>query len=137
MSAALSLSGDGQLILSGTDNYTGGTTVSGGTLYVTKSSALPDGSSLTVGAGGVFIFDPSASRPHNRLRSARSGRGGSRTGDFGTAGGRRNMLACRTPLAAADGRIDYWSAAIDRRFYLSRNELQSAKEFPILGKGKS
>ena len=57
--SALSLSGDGQLILSGTDNYTGGTMVSGGTLYVTNSSALADGTSLTVGAGGVFIFDPS------------------------------------------------------------------------------
>ena len=33
--------------------------VSGGTLYVTNSSALADGTSLTVGAGGVFIFDPS------------------------------------------------------------------------------
>ncbi len=60
VSAALSLSGDGQLILSGTDSYSGGTTVNGGTLYVTNSSALPDGTSLTVGAGGVFIFDPSA-----------------------------------------------------------------------------
>ena len=60
VSAALSLSGNGQLILSGTDSYTGGTTVTGGTLYVTNSSALPDGTSLTVGAGGILIFDPSA-----------------------------------------------------------------------------
>ena len=58
VSAALSLSGDGQLILSGTNDYTGRTTVYGGTLHVTNSSALPDGTSLAVGAGGVFIFDP-------------------------------------------------------------------------------
>ena len=38
--AALSLSGDGQLVLSGSDNYTGGTTVFGGTLYVTNSQRL-------------------------------------------------------------------------------------------------
>jgi len=59
VAAALSLSGNGQLILSGTNNYTGGTTVDGGTLYATNSSALPEGSSLTIGAGGTFIFDPS------------------------------------------------------------------------------
>ena len=51
--------GGGTLILSGTDSYTGGTTVAGGTLYVTKSPALAAGSSLTVGGGGTFIFDPS------------------------------------------------------------------------------
>ena len=60
VSAALSLSGDGQLILSGTDSYTGGTTVNDGTLYVTNSSALPDGTNLTIGPGGAFIFDPAA-----------------------------------------------------------------------------
>ena len=48
--AALSLSGDGQLVLSGSDNYTGGTTVFGGTLDVTNPSALADGSALTVGS---------------------------------------------------------------------------------------
>jgi autotransporter-associated beta strand protein len=57
--ASLSLSGEGQLILSGTDSYTGDTTVSSGTLCVTDSSALPEETSLTIGAGGVFIFDPS------------------------------------------------------------------------------
>ena len=57
-SAALSLSGDGQLILSGTDDYTGGTIVSGGTLCVANSGALPAGYALTIGAGGVVSFDP-------------------------------------------------------------------------------
>ena len=60
VAAALTLSGDGELILSGTSSYTGGTYVEGGTLYVTQSIALPDGTSLTVGADGIFIFDPSA-----------------------------------------------------------------------------
>jgi autotransporter-associated beta strand protein len=51
----------GTLILSGSNNsYLGGTTVDAGTLTVTNAAALPDGASLTVGAGGTFIFDPSA-----------------------------------------------------------------------------
>ena len=37
---ALSLTDAGTLILSGTNNYTGGTTVEAGTLYVTNPSAL-------------------------------------------------------------------------------------------------
>ncbi|MGA2257199.1 MAG: autotransporter-associated beta strand repeat-containing protein, partial [Thermoguttaceae bacterium] len=50
---------NGTLILSGADNYTGGTIVTAGTLIVASNAALPDGSSLTVGAGGTFVFDPS------------------------------------------------------------------------------
>ena len=58
---SLTLTGDGsgQLILSGTGSYMGGTIVEAGTLIVNTSSALPDGSSLTVGAGGTLIFDAS------------------------------------------------------------------------------
>ena len=58
-SASLTLDGPGKLVLSGANSYGGGTTVLVGTLTVTTSAALPDGTSLTVGAGGVFIFDPS------------------------------------------------------------------------------
>ena len=39
-SQALILSGSGSLTLSGNNNYGGGTTVNGGTLFVTASSAL-------------------------------------------------------------------------------------------------
>jgi len=53
--------GSGTLVLSGTNSYTGGTFVNEGTLAVTDSHALPDGQSLTVGAGGTLIFDPSFS----------------------------------------------------------------------------
>jgi autotransporter-associated beta strand protein len=52
--------GSGTLVLSGTDIYTGGTIVTAGTLIATNSNAIPHGTSLTVGAGGTFIFDPSA-----------------------------------------------------------------------------
>jgi autotransporter-associated beta strand protein len=50
---------NGELILSGTGSYGGPTTVDGGTMYLTSSTALPSGGALIVGAGGDFIFDPS------------------------------------------------------------------------------
>ena len=59
---ALLKTGSGALILSGADNaYTGGTYVDAGTLIVNNTGAIQDGLTLTVGAGGVFIFDPTAS----------------------------------------------------------------------------
>jgi len=51
--------GSGELVLSGSNTYTGGTLVAAGTLVATNSSALPNGTSLTVGAGAGFVFDPS------------------------------------------------------------------------------
>ena len=48
------------MILSGTDTYTGGTTVSTGTLLINAAGAFPGGTSLTVGAGGILIFNPSS-----------------------------------------------------------------------------
>jgi hypothetical protein len=55
----LTLTGNGELILSGTGNYLGPTAIDGGTMYLTNSTALPTGNALIVGAGGNFIFDPS------------------------------------------------------------------------------
>ncbi len=52
--AALTMSGGGELILSGDDNYGGGTIVSGGTLIAATAAALPNGSSLTVGNASVL-----------------------------------------------------------------------------------
>jgi len=61
-SGPLTMSGtNGTLILSGTGLYSGGTIVNAGTLVVKSSTALPDNQSLTVGAGGTLIFDPSFS----------------------------------------------------------------------------
>ena len=54
----LVLNGPGTLVLSGSNTYTGGTTVDAGTLAITTAGALRDGTSLTVAAGGTFVFDP-------------------------------------------------------------------------------
>ena len=59
-SGPLIKAGSGSLVLCGTDTYRGGTTVNAGTLELLSSSALPDGTSLTVGAGGTLIFNPAA-----------------------------------------------------------------------------
>ena len=50
--------GSGQLILSGSNSYGGGTNVKAGTMYVTNSSTIPGDKNLAVGAGGTLIFDP-------------------------------------------------------------------------------
>jgi autotransporter-associated beta strand protein len=46
--------GAGTLVLSGSDNYTGGTTVTGGRLIVTSPAGLASGSNLVVGNPGLF-----------------------------------------------------------------------------------
>ncbi len=53
---SLTLDGPGILILSGSNTYTGGTIVDGGTLEITGSNALPSGTALTVGAGAASLF---------------------------------------------------------------------------------
>ena len=59
LAKSLTLDGGGTLVLSGSDTYGGGTDVRTGTLYITNSNALPNGTNLTVAAGGTFIYDPS------------------------------------------------------------------------------
>ena len=57
---SLTEDGGGLLILSGTNSYSGGTTVDAGTLLVTDDPALPAGGELDSRGGGTLIFDPSA-----------------------------------------------------------------------------
>ena len=56
----LIVTGSGSVTLSAPNSYTGGTTVSTGTLLVDAATALPTGGSLAVGASGTFVFDPTA-----------------------------------------------------------------------------
>ena len=67
---SLTLAGSGSLILAGDDSFSGGTTVNGGVLYLTSNKSLPSGSSLSVGAGGTLIFDPSIAASPAGLGSA-------------------------------------------------------------------
>ena len=69
---SVTLNAAGTLILSGINSYTGGTNVEVGVLYVTNFSALPNGTDLTVGADGVFIFDPSAAGAQSLAVSPRA-----------------------------------------------------------------
>jgi autotransporter-associated beta strand protein len=52
----LTKQGSGKLVLSGENSYDGGTSVLAGTLIFGNASALPPGSNVTVGAGGVIVF---------------------------------------------------------------------------------
>ena len=54
-SQSLTLSGDGELILSGTDTYTGGTIISGGTLDFASGRALPSGLVTITGSGWLEL----------------------------------------------------------------------------------
>ncbi len=62
--------GTGSLTLSAANSYAGGTTVLAGTLLVTVAGALPDDSSLTVAAGGTFVFDPSITASNDTIASS-------------------------------------------------------------------
>ena len=68
---ALDKIGSGALVLSGTETYTGGTIVSDGTLIITDDSALPGDGSVTVGAGGTLIYDPTQQAAAQRRTSRR------------------------------------------------------------------
>jgi autotransporter-associated beta strand protein len=53
-SGSLKLNGGGTLTLTGTNGYSGGTVVDGGTMIVTNPAAIADGTSLTVGDAVAF-----------------------------------------------------------------------------------
>ena len=57
---ALALSGSGELTLSGTNTYFGGTTVSGGTLDIAVPSALSGSGLVTIAAGGRLVLGSGA-----------------------------------------------------------------------------
>ncbi len=63
----LTKTGSGVLTLSGANSYLGGTTVLEGTLLVSNASALPDGSSLIIGASATFVFGGSVTAASGSL----------------------------------------------------------------------
>jgi fibronectin-binding autotransporter adhesin len=68
-SQSLTLSDAGTLELSGINTYSGGTNVLAGTLVLDTSTALADGSSLTVGQGASSLFAPAAAGPAGTMYS--------------------------------------------------------------------
>ena len=67
--------GSGTLVLSASNNYTGGTMVEAGTLEVMNFNALPGGSSLAVGAGARTSSAWRASCSGCRRRASGAGAG--------------------------------------------------------------
>ena len=101
--SALSLSGNGDLVLSGTGSYTGGTVVNGGTMYLTSSSGIAAGTSLSVAAGATFIYDPSVVASQLAVPGGR-------------AAAAAAVAAVPEPGTLALLSVALWSAAIYRRF---------------------
>ena len=52
----------GTVVLSAANSFTGGTVVTAGTLQVTTSAALPDGSNLSIGGCRLTVFGAAAAR---------------------------------------------------------------------------
>ena len=48
--------GAGQLVLQAAGNYSGGTTVTSGTVVASSPTALPSGSSFDIGSGGTLVL---------------------------------------------------------------------------------
>ena len=111
-SGGLVLSGSGSVYLSNANNsFSGGTSVEGGTLYLTNRGSILDGSSLTVGAGGTAVFNSSAAADDCNRHGGRGRplgvhrRAGPRTGHVGNPGGRRDLLPCSAKLPATAPRV--------------------------------
>ena len=59
-SHSLTLSGSGELTLSGTDTYSGGTTLNGGALEIAAASALPGSGLVSISGGGRLVLGSGA-----------------------------------------------------------------------------
>jgi autotransporter-associated beta strand protein len=64
--------GGGNLILSGSNTYGGPTIIAAGTLTALSNTALPNGSSLTIAAGGTLVFDPAEMSTGSPVSDARA-----------------------------------------------------------------
>ena len=84
---SLAKTGAGILLLSGNNTYTGGTTISNGTLQLGASDRLANAGGVTIGASGTFNLGGFSDKIGNLTAS-----GGGATLDFGTAGGSNTLI---------------------------------------------
>jgi fibronectin-binding autotransporter adhesin len=99
---SLAKTGTGTLTLSGTNGYTGGTTVNDGTLIVGNSEAIYDGTNLSVGNSALLSLLPEAMVPAATVA--------------GGSGLNAAVAPVPEPGTLALLAFGLWSAAIYRRF---------------------
>ncbi len=100
---SLSVDGSGTVVLSGANSYSGGTTVSTGTLVETSAASIPANTGLTIGAGGVFIFDPTSGASPVAAASAAAVSSAAATSPVETA---VSVAASASPATAASSVVD-------------------------------
>jgi autotransporter-associated beta strand protein len=115
---SLTLNGSGTLVLSGSDNYTGGTEVIAGELIVTNVKAIADGSNLAVG-NGLSVF-PAAVVPSFSQSMATVPEPGSLALTAAAAGLLAGCWRRRGRLASRSGMPTFNLAAFHRRAEKSR-----------------
>ncbi len=111
---ALAIDGEGTVIFTGTNSYQGGTSVSAGTLVVTTPSAIAANTSLTVGAGGTFIFDPSASAGSNDTTTVSNDASAATTSETSATSAVPSSAspASSSPVVVTPGHPVLWVAAV-------------------------
>jgi autotransporter-associated beta strand protein len=97
---SLSLGGAGELILSGTSTYSGGTIVNSGTLAVTTANALPSAGVLVVGRSGRVVLGNTFAIPTSPVINGQWASDGS-----GTWSGTANWTNGNVPGAPQDTAI--------------------------------
>ena len=117
---SLVVSGSGVLILSGTNTYTGGTTVMGGTLEIASPSAMPTTGIINVGRPGrvdlrglLAAYIPHVGEEETLGAAANPQAGGDAVGtadESATIGGDRNDMAAGRSRQAAR-RLHSWRGA--------------------------
>ena len=99
-SGSLTMTGSGKLYLSGSNSYTGGTAVAGGSLIVSSATALPDGGNLVVGDNSLFASPVVApSQPGTTVDGSPSPAARSATAPIGNATASNAVV--RAPVSAA------------------------------------
>ena len=123
----------GALTLSGTNNYSGATTVNSGSLFVTATSAVAPASALSVASGAKFGYQPTAIGPVTMGAASNTFAGGSTLGV--AVGGIAGESAMNFPAAVTTSgnvTLDIW-AVPGASITPATNTLVSAPLGGILG----